>query len=138
MPLFDKNYDMLYNDYNKMRNAVPTQPIAYRTVFNDIADEWANCTEEERRFIDGDPEYVNANLTYQQQFNAFLLDMVGLQFINSQYGKSAESVLVTLKNAKAKYKKEAAESIASVKAENAALQKQLEELKILVSSGGRS
>jgi hypothetical protein len=129
---------MLYNDYNQMRNAVPTQPIAYRTVFNDIADEWANCTEEERRFIDGDPEYVNANLTYQQQFNAFLLDMVGLQFINSQYGKSAESVLVTLKNAKAKYKKEAAESIASVKAENAALQKQLEELKILVSSGGRS
>lgn len=138
MPLFDKNYDMLYNDYNKLRNAVPTQPIAYRTVFNDIADEWANCTEEERRFIDGDPEYVNANLTYQQQFNAFLLDMVGLQFINSQYGKSAESVLITLKNAKAKYKKEAAESIASVKAENAALQKQLEELKILVSSGGRS
>lgn len=138
MPLFDKNYDMLYNDYNKLRNAVPTQPIAYRTVFNDIADEWANCTEEERRFIDGDPEYINANLTYQQQFNAFLLDMVGLQFINSQYGKSAESVLITLKNAKAKYKKEAAESIASVKAENAALQKQLEELKILVSSGGRS
>lgn len=137
MPLFDKNYDMLYNDYNKLRNAVPTQPIAYRTVFNDIADEWANCTEEERRFIDGDPEYINANLTYQQQFNAFLLDMVGLQFINSQYGKSAESVLITLKNAKAKYKKEAAESIASVKAENAALQKQLEELKILVSSGGR-
>ena len=129
---------MLYNDYNKLRNAVPTQPIAYRTVFNDIADEWANCTEEERRFIDGDPEYINANLTYQQQFNAFLLDMVGLQFINSQYGKSAESVLITLKNAKAKYKKEAAESIASVKAENAALQKQLEELKILVSSGGRS
>ena len=128
---------MLYNDYNKLRNAVPTQPIAYRTVFNDIADEWANCTEEERRFIDGDPEYINANLTYQQQFNAFLLDMVGLQFINSQYGKSAESVLITLKNAKAKYKKEAAESIASVKAENAALQKQLEELKILVSSGGR-
>ena len=138
MPLFDKNYDMLYNDYNKLRNAVPTQPIAYRTVFNDIADEWANCTEEERRFIDSDPEYINANLTYQQQFNAFLLDMVGLQFINSQYGKSAESVLITLKNAKAKYKKEAAESIASVKAENAALQKQLEELKILVSSGGRS
>lgn len=139
MPLFDKNnYDMLYNDYNKLRNAVPTQPIAYRTVFNDIADEWANCTEEERRFIDGDPEYINANLTYQQQFNAFLLDIVGLQFINSQYGKSAESVLITLKNAKAKYKKEAAESIASVKAENAALQKQLEELKILVSSGGRS
>ena len=102
MPLFDKNYDMLYNDYNKLRNAVPTQPIAYRTVFNDIADEWANCTEEERRFIDGDPEYINANLTYQQQFNAFLLDMVGLQFINSQYGKSAESVLITLKNAKAK------------------------------------
>ena len=129
--------DMLYSDISRLKNAMPNaQPVAYRTVFNDIADEWANCTEDERRFIDSDHDYINANLTYQQQFNAFLLDIVGLQFINSQYGKSAEGVLITLRNAKAKYKKEAAENIASVKAENAQLQKQLEELKMLISAGG--
>jgi hypothetical protein len=64
--------------------------------------------------------------------NAFLLDMVGMQFINSQYGKSAEAVLVALRNAKSRYKKEAADNIAMVKAENLALQQQLKELKALV------
>lgn len=132
------NFDMLYGDYSRLKNAIPNaQPIAYRTVFNDIADEWANCSEDERRFIDSDNEYINANLIYQQQFNAFLLDLVGLQFVNSQYGKSAEGVLVSLRNAKAKYKKEAAESVASVKAENAELQRQLEELKAMIAMGGK-
>lgn len=126
----------MYNEMSKLKNAIPsTQPVAYRTVFNDIADEWANCSEDERRFIDGDTEYVNSNIVYQQQFNAFLLDLVGTQFINSQYGKSAESVLVALRNAKTRYKKEATESIANMKAENAELQKQLDELKKLIAGG---
>lgn len=125
--------DALYSELTRLKGGMPTaQPMAYRTVFNDIADEWANCGDDEKRFIDSDSDYINANITYQQQFNAFLLDMVGMQFINSQYGKSAEAVLVALKNAKAKYKKEAAENIAMVKAENLALQQQLKELKALV------
>lgn len=125
------NLDSLYNEVARLK-AQPTQPIAYRTVFNDISDEWANASEDERQFIESDQDYRAANVTYQQQFNAFLLELVGVQFINSQYGKSAESVYLALKNAKNKYKKETAESVASVKAENVELQRQLEELKRMI------
>lgn len=125
--------DQLYSEISRLKSAIPSvQPAAYRTVFNDIADEWANCSEDERKFIDSDTEYISANITYQQQFNAFLLDMVGLQFVNSQYGKSAESVLVALRNAKAKYKKAASDNIAAVKAENVELQRQLTELQKMI------
>lgn len=125
--------DALYADYGRLKGAVPAaQPIAYRTVFNDIADEWANCSEDERRFIDADKEYLSANVNYQQQFNAFLLDLVGMQFINSQYGPSAEAVLIALRNAKSRYKKDTADNIASVKAENIELQRQIAELRMMM------
>ena len=125
------NLDSLYNEVARLK-AQPTQPITYRTVFNDISDEWAAASEDERNFIESDPDYRAANVTYQQQFNAFLLELVGVQFINSQYGKSAESVYLALKSAKNKYKKETAENVASVTAENAELQRQLEELKRMI------
>ena len=125
------NLDSLYNEVARLK-AQPTQPITYRTVFNDISDEWAAASEDERNFIESDPDYRAANVTYQQQFNAFLLELVGVQFINSQYGKSAESVYLALKSAKNKYKKETAENVASVKAENAEIQRQLEELKRMI------
>lgn len=124
--------DSLYAELARLKSQSTTQPIGYRTVFNDISDEWANCSDDERKYIENDAEYVAANIMYQQQFNAFLLDLVGIQFVNSQYGKSAESVYLALKNAKSKYKKEAADNIASVKAENMELQRQLEELKKIV------
>lgn len=126
------NLDSIYAEMARLRSQATTQPMSYRTVFNDISDEWSNCSDDERHYIEHDAEYINANLIYQQQFNAFLLDLVGVQFINSQYGKSAEAVLLSLKNAKSKYKKEASDNIASVKAENAELQRQLEELKKIV------
>jgi hypothetical protein len=130
--LGQSNVDNLYAEMARLRGQTTAQPMSYRTVFNDISDEWSACSEDERRYIEQDTEYVNANFTYQQQFNAFLLDLVGVQFINSQYGKSAEAVLVALRNSKAKYKKETVDNIASVKAENAELQRQLEELKKIV------
>lgn len=127
-----QSIDSLYAELARLKNQQPVQPIGYRTVFNDISDEWSNASEDERLFIERDPDYVNANVVYQQQFNAFLLDLVGVQFINSQYGKSAEAVYIAMKNAKAKYKKETADSVANVKAENAELQRQIEELKKIV------
>ena len=137
MPLNFEQQNQLYAEMARLKSMQPTQPIAYRTVFNDIADEWANCSEEEKNFIDKDKEYTMANLTYQQQFNAFLLELVGTQFINSQYGKSAESVLIALRNAKAKYKKDTADSVALVRAENEELQRQLKELKEMISNANR-
>lgn len=122
------NLDQMYAELARLRAMQTPQPT-YRTVFNDIADEWANCSEDERDFVNKDAEYLEANVSYQQQFNSFLLELVGAQFINSQYGKSAEQVLAALKKAKSKYKKENAENIVSVKAENAELQRQLKELK---------
>lgn len=124
----------LYGELNRLKSQQP-QPIPYRTVFNDIADEWGNSSDEEKKFIDNDKDYINANLNYQQQFNSFLLELVGTQFANSKYGKSAESLLIALREAKSRYKKETTENIVQVKAENESLQKQIEELKEMIKNG---
>ena len=61
---------------------------------------WQNITYSSSKFIEQDKEYIDANVIYAQQFNAFLLDQLGLQFSNSKYGASAEKVLIALRNAK--------------------------------------
>lgn len=121
----------LYQQMTDMRNAPYNQ---YRTVFNDISDEWNNCSEDERKFIEQDAEYLQANVVYAQQFNAFLLDQFGLQFTNSKYGVSAEKVLIALKNARGRFKNNAIEDMNKIRNENAALQKQLKELEELVNA----
>ena len=121
----------LNQELSRLRNAPYNQ---YRTVFNDIADEWGNCSEEERRFIENDAEYAQSNLAYAQQFNAFLLDQFGLQFANSKYGASAEQVLVSLKNARDKFRKSTIDDVMKIKTENAVLQKQLKELEELLNA----
>ena len=50
--------DSAYQDLMKMRT---TPYNNYRTVFNDISDEWTSCSEEERKFIEQDREYAQAN-----------------------------------------------------------------------------
>jgi hypothetical protein len=123
--------DNLYQELGRLRNAPYNQ---YRTVFNDIADEWGNCSEDERRFIESDADYMQANVAYAQQFNAFLLDQFGLQFANSKYGTSAEQVLITLRNARGKYRTNAIEDVAKIKSENALLQKQIKELEDIINA----
>lgn len=125
------NVNDMYQELGRLRNAPYNQ---YRTVFNDIADEWGNCSEEERRFIEQDAEYNQANIAYAQQFNAFLLDQFGLQFANSKYGISAERVLESLKNARSKFRKVTIEDVSKIKSENALLQKQLKELEELLGA----
>lgn len=125
------NVNDIYQELGRLRNAPYNQ---YRTVFNDIADEWGNCSEEERRFIEQDAEYNQANIAYAQQFNAFLLDQFGLQFANSKYGISAERVLESLKNARSKFRKVTIEDVSKIKSENALLQKQIKELEELISA----
>ena len=45
----------VYNKLMEIRN----MPLnTYRTVFNDISDEWLNCAEEERKFIEQDEEII--------------------------------------------------------------------------------
>ena len=106
----------------------------YRTVFNDISDEWGNCSQEERKFIEQDTEYAQANVEYTQQFNAFLLDQFGLQFVNSKYGISAEKVLLAMRNARGRYRTSTVEDMNKIKSENAALQQQLRELEALINA----
>ena len=125
------NVNDMYQELGRLRNAPYNQ---YLTVFNDIADEWGNCSEEERRFIEQDAEYNQANIAYAQQFNAFLLDQFGLQFANSKYGISAEKVLESLKNARSKFRKVTIEDVSKIKSENALLQKQLKELEELLGA----
>lgn len=111
----------------------PTPYNQYRTVFNDIADEWNSCSEDERQFIEQDADYMKANIDYAQQFNSFLLDQFGLQFINSKYGASAEKVLIALKNARGKFRTSTIEDVSKIKTENLALQKQIKELEELIN-----
>ena len=125
------NVNDMYQELGRLRNAPYNQ---YSTVFNDIADEWGNCSEEERRFIEQDAEYNQANIAYAQQFNAFLLDQFGLQFANSKYGISAERVLESLKNARSKFRKVTIEDVSKIKSDNALLQKQIKELEELLSA----
>ena len=117
-------------DLMKMR-ATPYN--TYRTVFNDITDEWNNCSEEERKFIEQDKEYYQANVEYSQQFNAFLLEQFGLQFANSKYGASAEKVLLSMKNARSRFRTSTIEDVNRIKNENAALQRQIKELEELIN-----
>lgn len=121
-----------FADFGRIRNTPYNQ---YRTVFNDIADEWGNCSEEERKFIELDNEYIQANLVYAQQFNSFLLDQFGLQFANSKYGDSAEKVLISLRNARGRFHTSAIEDVAKIKNENLQLQKQIKELEELINNG---
>lgn len=121
-----------YGEFGRVRNTPYNQ---YRTVFNDIADEWGNCSEEERRFIEQDTDYIQANIVYAQQFNSFLLDQFGLQFANSKYGDSAEKVLISLRNARGKFRTSAIEDVAKIKNENLQLQKQIKELEDLINAG---
>ena len=119
------------NLYQKLMEMRGTPYNSYRTVFNDISDEWNSCSEEERKFIEQDEGYQRANLEYAQQFNAFLLDQFGLQFVNSKYGNSAEKVLLSLRAAKDHYHTSTIEDMAKIKSENEKLQKQLKELEAL-------
>lgn len=125
-----QNLDGAYQDLLKMR-ATPYNN--YRTVFNDISDEWNGCSEEERKFIEQDREYAQANLEYAQQFNAFLLEQFGLQFANSKYGSSAEKVLLSMKNARGRFRTSTIEDVNRIKNENAALQRQIKELEELIN-----
>ena len=129
-PSNTQNLDSAYQDLLKMR-ATPYNN--YRTVFNDISDEWNGCSEEERKFIEQDREYAQANLEYAQQFNAFLLEQFGLQFANSKYGSSAEKVLLSMKNARGRFRTSTIEDVNRIKNENAALQRQIKELEEMIN-----
>ena len=120
--------------YKQLQQLQNTPINNYRTVFNDISDEWNSCSEDERNFINKDEEYAAANLAYAQQFNAFLIEQFGLQFPNSKYGVSAEKVLVAIRNARGRFHNAAAEDVKRIKDENAALQRQLKELEELINA----
>lgn len=118
----------IYEEIARLKNATLQMPN-YRTVFNDIADEWNKCTAEEQAFINNDEDYVKSNLKYQQAFNSFLLEMVGQQFVMSPYGKTAEEVLLTMKRAKERYRQNTDNTVRSVQEQNEILRSEIAELK---------
>lgn len=121
----------IYAELDRLKNMSLQMPT-YRTVFNDIADEWNKCTPEEQSFINNDEEYVKANLIYQQSFNSFLLELVGSQFLSSQYGKTAESVLLTMRKARDGYRQQADLTVRSIQEQNEMLKAEVAELKKLL------
>ena len=48
------------NIYQQLQQLQSTPVNNFRTVFNDISDEWSACNEEERKFIEQDTEYLQA------------------------------------------------------------------------------
>lgn len=121
----------IYEELAKLKSASLQLP-AYRTVFNDIADEWNKSTAEEQTFINNDEDYVKANFKYQQAFNSFLLEMVGQQFASSNYGRTADEVLLSMKKAKEKYRQNADTTVKNVQEQNEMLKAEIAELKKLL------
>lgn len=121
----------IYEELARLKNATLQMP-SYKTVFTDIADEWNKCTAEEQAFINNDEDYVKSNLKYQQAFNSFLLEMVGQQFVVSPYGKTAEEVLLTLRQAKERYRKNTDNTVRSVQEQNEVLKAEIAELKKII------
>lgn len=126
----NESLEQAYQELMRLKgnNTAPQIGAGYRTVFSDIAAEFNDCSEAEKEFVLHDEAYVKANINYQQQFNAFLIEVMGLQFINSQYGKSAEEVLVTLKDARKRFVNTNQAQARDVAAQNAILIQQNEEL----------
>lgn len=122
------NSSNLYEELARLKNASLQLPT-YRTVFNDISDEWNKATAEEQAFINNDEDYIKANLKYQQAFNSFLLEMVGQQFITSPHGATAEEVLLSLRRAKERYREKADSTVKSVQEQNEMLKAEIAELK---------
>ncbi len=122
------NEGNIYEELARLKNASLQLP-SYRTVFNDIADEWSKCTTEEQNFINNDEDYINSNLKYQQAFNSFLLEMFGQQFASSSYGRSAEEVLISLRKSRDKYRQNNDKTVKNVQEQNEMLKAEIEELK---------
>ena len=59
--------------------------------------------------------------------------MVGAQFINSAYGKSAEEVLLALRQARGRYRSKTAEVASSIQDENRILRAEIEKLKEVIN-----
>ena len=122
------NTAALLQELQRQQNLAYAPQFSNRTVFTDIGDELGKCSNEEKKFIEGNAAYQEANMIYMQNFNAFLLEMVGPQFIASKYGPSAEKLLKAIKDARAAYQAQTSQDFAKVKDENAALRQELKEL----------
>ena len=59
--------------------------------------------------------------------------MFGLQFANSKYSASAEKVLLSMKNARSRFRASTIEDVNRIRNENAALQQQIKELEELIN-----
>lgn len=112
----------------KQQANMTQQPQNQKTVFTDIISEWDSASDDEKIFIENSKEYIEANTNYQKEFNAFLIEHLGDDFIRSKHGLSAEKLLNTIKNRKEAYKNKFAADIESIKEINSKLEKNNEEL----------
>lgn len=107
-------------------------PPRKRTVYDDINDTWNSLSSDEQHFIENSDEYKNANMFYQQQFNAFLIERMGDEFLKSKYGTAPEKVLGVIKEKKDEYQKNLSNDISTIKEQNKLLMKQNEELNKII------
>jgi hypothetical protein len=99
-----------------------------KNVFSDIVDEWGKASEDEKIFIQNSQEYQSANAQYEQEFNAFLIEYLGNDFLKSPHGKAAENVLAVIRNRKDNYKNKFANDISEIREKNSKLEQNNEEL----------
>ena len=107
-------------------------PPRKRTVYDDINDTGNGLSSDEQHFIQNSDEYKNANMFYQQQFNAFLIERMGDEFLKSKYGTAPEKVLGVIKEKKDEYQKNLSNDISTIKEQNKLLMKQNEELNKII------
>lgn len=127
-PLYNSNERLneLYKNMELLKQA--QQPQNQKTVFTEINAELKELSEDEKRFIEGSEDYLRASQNYQNAFSMFLIDNFGAEFSKSPYGKTAEELLMTLKQQKENYKNRFAKNITEIKEKNDALAQQNTEL----------
>lgn len=117
--------------------------VQTRSVFSDISDELSGLSEDEANFVLSSKEYQAVNQKYQNEFSQFLINKFSAEYAQAGNTRTLEEMLATIKRQKEKYKDKFASDINEIRDQNktlietnnklaennAALQKQLEEIK---------
>lgn len=94
---------------------------SYRTVFNDISDEFKDLPQDEINFIVTSKEYQALNAKYQDEFSQFLISKFSNEYLQTGKQKTLEEMLNMIRTKKEEYKKNFKNEINEIRDQNKAL-----------------
>lgn len=99
-----------------------------RNAYDDLRSLYKDMSADERRYIESSDEFIKANMEYQEAFGNFMIDRMGSDFLQSQYGSTVEKTIAVIKRKKEEYHDHLAEDINTIKEQNASLMSKNDEL----------